>query len=163
MILPNGGETPTEIRVQSPLFRNRRLGCPLVPGSMRNRDKSLAVCSGDRGEDEACCLRSGTWKAEFGPWTFQHPVSGSPDSTKRHRKRSAIERKFSQVKNSDVIGLRPGSFRLRGVTFMTLLFTVAAVTHNLRLPGQGRGRDPGQPTDGRAPGCGVAAGRQRRR
>ena len=77
MLLPNGGETPSEIRVQSPLFRNRGLGCPLVPGSTRNRDKSLAVYSGEHREDEGCCLRNGTWKAEFAPWTFQYPVYGS--------------------------------------------------------------------------------------
>jgi hypothetical protein len=151
MLLPNGGETPSEIRVQSPLFRNRRLGCPLVPGSMRNRDKSLAVCSGEHREDEGCCLRNGTWKAEFAPWTFQYPVYGSPDWTKKYGRRSAIERKFSQVKNSDVIGLRPGSFRLRGVTSMTILFTVAAVTHNLRLQARAVAETRGSPPTGELP------------
>ncbi|MHB1626179.1 MAG: transposase [Candidatus Dormibacteria bacterium] len=148
MLLPNGGETPSEIRVQSPLFRNRRLGCPLVPGSMRNRDKSLAVCSGEHREDEGCCLRNGTWKAEFAPWTFQYPVYGSPVWVKQFAKRSAIERKFSQMKNPNVIGLRPGSFRLRGLTSMTLLATMAAVAHNIRLEARavpvGRGSPPEQ-------------------
>lgn len=74
---------------------------------MRNRDKSLTVCSGDHGEDEVCCLRDGTRKSEFAPWTCPHPVYGSPSWTKEYRKRSAIERKFSPIKNSNVIGLRP--------------------------------------------------------
>jgi len=148
MLLPNGGETPSEIRVQSPLFRNRRLGCPLVPGSMRNRDKSLAVCPGEHREDEGCCLRNGTWKAEFAPWTFQYPVYGSSAWVKQFAKRSAIERKFSQMKNPNVIGLRPGSFRLRGLTSMTLLATIAAVAQNIRLEARavpvGRGSPPEQ-------------------
>ena len=118
---------------------------------MRNRDKSLAVCSGEHREDEGCCLRNGTWKAEFAPWTFQYPVYGSPVWVKQFAKRSAIERKFSQVKNSDVIGLRPGSFRLRGVTSMTLLFTVAAVPHNLRLQARAVAETRGSPPTGELP------------
>ena len=67
---------------------------------------------------------------------------------KQFAKRSAIERKFSQMKNPNVIGLRPGSFRLRGLTSMTLLATMAAVAHNIRLEAraapEGRASPPEQ-------------------
>jgi len=49
--------------------------------------------------------------------------------------RSSIERSFNLMKNRDVIGLRPGEFRLRGLANMTLLLGLAAVAVNLHLQG----------------------------
>ena len=41
---------------------------------MRKRDLRLEVCSGQHGDEEACCIRSATFKAEFADKVFQYPV-----------------------------------------------------------------------------------------
>lgn len=132
-LLPHGRPTPTGARVTSPLFRSRRLGCPQVPGSMRQRDPKLANCSGNHGEDEACCIRSATFKADSAPLTYQYPVWGTEDWEKRYNKRSNVERGFSTLKNPDVIGMTPGLYRIRGLVKMSLLVACMFAAHNLHL------------------------------
>jgi hypothetical protein len=133
--LPNGKGSPTSIRLQSPVFRNRGFGCPKVEGSMRRRNRAFPVCDGNHGSDEGCAVANGTWKAKFAPRTFQFPFWGSPDWEDEYGMRSSIERSFNLMKNRDVIGLRPGEFRLRGLANMTLLLGLAAVAVNLHLQG----------------------------
>ena len=133
--LPNGKGTPTSVRVQSPLFRNRRFGCPQVPGSMRRRDPAFPVCDGNHGPDEGCAIANGTWKAKYAPRTFQFPFWGGPEWGREYAYRSAIERTFNLMKNRDVVGLRSGEFLLRGLANMTLLLGLAAVAVNLHLQG----------------------------
>jgi hypothetical protein len=132
-MLPHGRPGPWSARVTSPLCRGRRLGCPKVPGSMRKRDLKLAVCSGDHGDDEACCMRSGTFKSEFAPLAYQYPVWGTKEWAKKYAKRTNVERGFSTLKNPDVIGLAPGLYRIRGLVKMSILVVCMFVAHNLHL------------------------------
>jgi hypothetical protein len=132
-LVANGKGTPTSVRVQSPLFRNRRFGCPHVPGSMRRRDLALPVCDGNHAPDEACALANATWRSKDAPWTFQRPVWGTREWRNQYKRRSAIERSFNLLKNADVVGLRPGEFRLRGLANMTMLVALGFVAVNLHL------------------------------
>ncbi|HVC23024.1 MAG TPA: hypothetical protein VNH82_06320 [Candidatus Dormibacteraeota bacterium] len=132
-LLPHGRPTPSGARVTSPLFRNRALGCPKVPGSMRKRDPKLATCSGAHGDNEACCIRSASFKAEYAPLTYQYPVWGTPEWEHRYNKRTNVERGFSTLKNPDVIGMMPGLYRIRGLIKMSLLVACMFVAHNLHL------------------------------
>jgi hypothetical protein len=100
---------------------------------MRKRDLKLAVCSGDHGDDEACCIRSGTFKSEFAPLTYQYPIWGTKDWAEKYAKRTNVERGFSTLKNPDVIGLAPGLYRIRGLVKMSLLVACLFVAHNLHL------------------------------
>ncbi|MGC2190865.1 MAG: transposase [Candidatus Dormiibacterota bacterium] len=134
--LPNGKGSPTSIRLQSPLFRNRGFACPKVEGSIRRWDEDSPVCDGNHAADEGCAVANGTWKAQYAPRTFQFPFWGSPDWVDEFGMRSSIERSFNLMKNRDVIGLRPGEFRLRGIANMTLLLGLAAVAVNLHLQGR---------------------------
>lgn len=132
-LLPHGKPAPGAARVESPLFRNRRLGCPLVPGSMRKRDPKLMPCSGEHGLDEACCIKSATFKAEFAPTAYQFPIWGTPAWEKKYAKRTNVERGFSTLKNPDVIGMSPGLYRMRGRIKMSVLIACMWVAHNLHL------------------------------
>jgi hypothetical protein len=100
---------------------------------MRQRDPKLATCSGNHGDDEACCIRSATFKADSAPLTYQYPVWGTEDWEKRYNKRSNVERGFSTLKNPDVIGLTPGLYRIRGLVKMSLLVACMFAAHNLHL------------------------------
>jgi hypothetical protein len=132
-LLPHGRPGPWSARVTSPLFRGRRLGCPNVPGSMRKRDLKLAVCSGDHSDDQACCMRSGTFKSEFAPLSYQYPIWGAKDWAKKYAKRTNVERGFSTLKNPDVISSAPGLYRIRGLVKMSILVACMFVAHNLHL------------------------------
>jgi len=132
-LLPHGKPTPSAARLESPLFRNRRLGCPLVPGSMRKCDPKLMPCSGEHGIDEACCIRSATFKADFAPLAYQYPIWGTPAWEKKYAKRTNVERGFSTLKNPDVIGMSPGLYRMRGRIKMSVLIACMWVAHNLHL------------------------------
>ena len=132
-LLPHGKPTPTSARVESPLVRKRRLGCPLVPGSMRKRDPRLMPCTGQHGSDEACCIKSATFKTKFAPLAYQYPIWGTPEWEKKYAKRTNVERGFSTLKNPDVIGLAPGLFRIRRLVKVSMLAACMFVAHNLHL------------------------------
>ena len=132
-LLPHGAPAPDSARVESPLFRNRRLGCPLVPGSMRKHDPKLIACSGKHRSDQACCIKSATFKAKFAPLAYQYPIWGTPGWEKKYAKRTNVERGFSTLKNPDVIGLAPGLFRIRTLIKMSVLAACMFVAHNLHL------------------------------
>lgn len=137
-LLPYGKPEPGQTRVTSPLARlakkrEGRLGCPKVPGSMRNRDKKLVACDGNHGEYEACCLKTATFKAAYAPLVYQAPVWGTEDWEKLYAKRSNVERGYSTLKNPDVIGLTRGLFHMRGLASFSLLAACMWVAHNLYL------------------------------
>jgi hypothetical protein len=132
-LLPHGHPTPTAARVTSPHFRNRRLGCAKIRSSLRNYDPNLAVCPGRHGEDEACCIRSATFKVESAPLAYQYPIWGTPAWEEKYAKRTNVERGFSTLKNPDVIGLAPGLFRIRTLIKMSVLAACMFVAHNLHL------------------------------
>ncbi|MGH7609252.1 MAG: hypothetical protein ACREOD_04830 [Candidatus Dormibacteria bacterium] len=131
--LPHGRPTPSAARLTSPLHRKRRLGCPLVPGSMRKFDPRLATCSGKHGLDEACCIRTAVFKSDYAPLAYQYPIWGSSEWEEKYAKRTNVERGFSTLKNPDVIGLAPGLYGMRGRIKMSLLVACMWVAHNLRL------------------------------
>jgi hypothetical protein len=133
-----GKPSPTGTRVMSPLLRPAkhqagRLGCPKVPGSMRNRDRSLVACSGQHGDDEACCIKTATFKAAYAPQSYQTPIWGTRAWEEKYAKRTNVERGYSTVKNPDVIGLKRGLFHMRGLPNFSLLVTCAWIAHNLYL------------------------------
>jgi hypothetical protein len=135
---PHGKPTPTGARVISPLLRPRknqagRLGCPKVPGSMRNRDRSLIACTGKHADDKACCLKTVTFKAAYAPQSYQTPIWGTLEWEAKYAKRTNVERGYSTVKNPDVIGLKRGLFHMRGLPNFSLLVTCAWIAHNLYL------------------------------
>lgn len=132
-LMVHGRPDPHGARVTSPLHRNRRLGCPKVPGSMRKRDPKLAICGGGHGDNEACGIGSATFKSEVVPQTFQYPVWGTEAWAKKYAKRTNVERGFSSLKNPDVIGLTPGLYRMRGLVKMSILVACMWVAHNLHL------------------------------
>lgn len=137
-LVDHGKPTPTGVRVRSPLYKpskstKGRLGCPKVPGSMRHRDKSLVSCSGDHGPDEACCLKTATFKAAYAPQSYQTPVWGTAEWEEMYAKRSNVERGYSTLKNPDVIGLTKGLFHMRGLPNVSLLVACLRVAHNLHL------------------------------
>lgn len=122
----------------SPLLRvakrqEGRLGCPKVPGSMRSRDKTLIPCPGDHGLDEACCLKTATFKAAFAPQSYQTPIWGTPDWEAKYAKRTNVERGYSTIKNPAVIGLNKGLFHMRGLPNFSLLVSCMWIAHNLYL------------------------------
>jgi len=41
---------------------------------MCRRDPKLAVCDGGPGDNEACCIRSATFKSEFVPQAYQYLI-----------------------------------------------------------------------------------------
>jgi hypothetical protein len=100
---------------------------------MRKRDLKLAVCSGDHSDDQACCMRSGTFKSEFAPLSYQYPIWGAKDWAKKYAKRTNVERGFSTLKNPDVISSAPGLYRIRGLVKMSILVACMFVAHNLHL------------------------------
>jgi hypothetical protein len=129
---------PTGARVISPLSRPRknhagRLGCPKVPGSMRNRDRSLIAGTGKHDDDKACCLKTVTFKAAYAPQSYQTPIWGTLEWEAKYAKRTNVERGYSTVKNPDVIGLKRGLFHMRGLPSFSLLVTCAWIAHNLYL------------------------------
>lgn len=137
-LLPHGSPTPKGNRVMSPLFRRSkrregRLGCPKVPGSMRGFDKSLVPCPGNHGLNQACCLKTATFKAAYAPLSYQSPIWGTPDWEATYAKRSNVERGYSTLKNPDVIGLTKGMFHMRGLPNFSLLVTCMWIAHNLYL------------------------------
>ena len=128
-----GRPSPTKARVMSPLLRGRKLGCPKVPGSMRGRDPSLAVCDGNHGDDEACCLKSGTFKAEYSPMGYQVPPWGTKEWRQKYARRSGVERSYSMLKNKNVAGITKEHFELRGKINVSLLLMIGWVSVNLHL------------------------------
>jgi hypothetical protein len=134
-LLTHGQPTPTSARVTSPLFRNRRLACAKIRSSLRNYDPRLAVCPGRHGGDEACCIRSATFKSESAPLAYQYPIWGTPAWEEKYAKRTNVERGFSTLKNPDVVGLTPGLFRIRTLVKVSMLAACMFVAHNLLLRG----------------------------
>ncbi|HVC39076.1 MAG TPA: hypothetical protein VNH20_03750 [Candidatus Dormibacteraeota bacterium] len=137
-LLPFGRPRPDQTRVMSPLARRTkkpqgRLGCPRVPGSMRSRDRTLVACAGEHGDDEACCLKTATFKAAYAPLTHQYPIWGTKDWETAYAKRSNVERGYSTFKNPDVIGLTKGLFHMRGLPSFSLLAACMWVANNLYL------------------------------
>lgn len=100
---------------------------------MRRPYQPFEACSGEHRDDEACCIRSATFKAKFAKEAFQYPVWGTPDWGDTFAKRSNVERGFSSLKNPDVIGLSPGLYRVRGRVKMSLLVDCMFAAHNLHL------------------------------
>jgi hypothetical protein len=99
-LLPYGKPGPDMTRVTSPLARRAkkkegRLGCPKVPGSMRSRDLKLVACDGNHGDDEACCLKTATFKAAYATLSYQYPIFGTKVWEKTYAKRSNVERGYS--------------------------------------------------------------------
>jgi hypothetical protein len=137
-LVAHGKPTPTGVRVRSPLYipsksTKGRLGCPKVPGSMRGFDKSLVPCPGNHGLDEACCLKTATFKAAYAPLSYQTPNWGTKEWEEIYAKRSNVERGYSTLKNPDVIGLTKGMFHMRGLPNFSLLVTCMWIAHNLYL------------------------------
>ncbi|HUY56427.1 MAG TPA: hypothetical protein VMV12_01165 [Candidatus Micrarchaeaceae archaeon] len=115
-------------------------------------------CSGEHGLDEACCIKSATFKAEFAPTAYQFPIWGTPAWEKKYAKRTNVERGFSTLKNPNVIGLAPGLFRIRTLIKMSVLAACMFVAHNLHLrmvdehrQSKGWPRLRRQPKPGRSP------------
>ncbi|MGA9776527.1 MAG: hypothetical protein WBU92_11520 [Candidatus Dormiibacterota bacterium] len=129
----HGRPIPTKARVVSPLFRGRKLGCPKVPGSMRGRDPKLAVCDGNHGADEACCIKTGTFKAEYSPMGFQVPHWGTKEWRQQYARRSGVERSYNLFKSKNVVGLTKEHFQLRGNINVALLSMIGWVAVNLHL------------------------------
>jgi len=123
----------TAVRVVSPVFRRRQMGCKRMPHTVRTCDPTLAVCPGDHGPDDACCLKNGVWRAERAPWTYQCPAWGSRAWQTLYARRSAIERRFNMLKNADCVGFASGRIRWRGLPAVTLLCALGWVAHNLQL------------------------------
>ncbi len=133
-LVAHGQPTPTKARVSSPLFRGRKMGCPKVPGSMRGRDPKLAVCEGNHnGYDEACCLKTGTFRAEYAPMGYQHPAWGTKAWRQEYARRSGVERSYNLFKSQNVIGMTKEHFQLRGAINVALLSLVGWVSVNLHL------------------------------
>ena len=135
-LVPHGKPTPDQVRLSSPVLRRKAvnaLGCPKVPGSMRRRDPRLAVCDGNHGYDEACCINAATLKAEEIPSIFQFPFWGTPEWEEKYAKRTNVERGFSSFKNPDVIGMTKGQFHYRHVPNVALLTTFMWGAHNLHI------------------------------
>ncbi|HUY54511.1 MAG TPA: hypothetical protein VMV23_05075 [Candidatus Nanopelagicaceae bacterium] len=132
-MLVHGRPSPTKARVVSPLCRGRKLGCPKVPGSMRGRDPKLAVCDGNHGDDEACCIKTGTFKAEYSPLGYQVPHWGTKEWRQQYARRSGVERSYSLFKNKNVVGMSKEHFQLRGQINVSLLAMIGWVAVNLHL------------------------------
>jgi hypothetical protein len=98
---------------------------------MRKRDPKLLVCAGQHRDDDACCIRSATFKTKFAPLAYQFPVWGTPAWEEKCAKRTNVERGFSSLKNPAVIGLTPGLYRIRGRIKMSLPVACMWVAHNL--------------------------------
>jgi hypothetical protein len=133
---PHGRPTPGRVRLSSPVLRRKTtnaLGCPKVPGSMRRRDPRLAVCDGNHGDDEACCIKTATLKAEELPSIYQYPFWGTPEWEEKYAKRTNVERGFSTFKNPDVIGMTKGQFHYRHIPNVSLLVTLMWGAHNLHI------------------------------
>jgi hypothetical protein len=133
---PHGRPTPKQVRLSSPVLRRKRtnaLGCRKVPGSMRRRDPRLAACDGNHGDDEACCIKTATLKAEELPSIFQYPFWGTPEWEEKYAKRTNVERGFSTFKNPDVIGMTKGQFHYRHIPNLSLLVTFMWGAHNLHI------------------------------
>ena len=135
-LVSHGKPTPKQVRLSSPVLRRKRtnaLGCPKVPGSMRRRDPRLAACDGNHGDDEACCIKTATLKAEELPSIFQYPFWGTPEWEEKYAKRTNVERGFSTFKNPDVIGMTKGQFHYRHIPNVSLLVTFMWGAHNLHI------------------------------
>lgn len=135
-LVPHGKPTPDQVRLSSPVLRRKAknaLGCPRVPGSMRRRDPRLAVCDGNHGDDEACCIKAATLKANEVPTIFQFPFWGTLEWEEKYAKRTNVERGFSSFKNPDVIGLTKGQFHYRHLPNVSLLVTLMWGAHNLHI------------------------------
>ncbi len=100
---------------------------------MRGRDPSLAVCDGNHGDDEACCLKSGTFKAEYSPMGYQVPPWGTKEWRQKYARRSGVERSYSMLKNKNVAGITKEHFELRGKINVGLLLMIGWVSVNLHL------------------------------
>ncbi len=135
-LVAHGKPTPGQVRLSSPVLRRKSqhaLGCPKVPVSMRRRDPSLPVCDGNHGDDEACCIKTATLKAEEVRSIFQFPFWGTPEWEEKYAKRTNVERGFSSLKNPDVIGLTKGQFHYRHIPNLSLLVTFMWGAHNLHI------------------------------
>ncbi len=135
-LVAHGKPTPGQVRLSSPVLRRKSqhaLGCPKLPVSMRRRDPRLPVCDGNHGDDEACCIKTATLRAEEIPSIFQFPFWGSPEWEEKYAKRTNVERGFSSFKNPDVIGLTKGQFHYRHLPNVALLVTFMWGAHNLHL------------------------------
>ena len=97
------------------------------------RDPKLAVCDGNHADDEACCIKTATRRAEAIPSIFQFPSWGTPAWEETYAKRTNVERGFSTFKNPDVIGLTKGQSHYRHIPNMVLLVTFMWGAHNLHL------------------------------
>lgn len=100
---------------------------------MNNRDPKLAVCDGKHGDDEACCIKTATFKSKYAPMGFQYPVWGTKGWRAEYGRRSGVERSYNLFKNKNVAGMTKEHFQLRGQMNVSLLAALAWVGVNLRL------------------------------
>lgn len=124
---------------------------------MERRDKRLAVCEGNHGLDEACCIRTATFKAKYAPMAYQFPLWKSEDWTKLYNRRTAIENSYSIFKSDDGEAMTVGRFKLKGLVNVTLLSLVGWVAVNLHRRRLERERAPSVDPPGRRRLVGLAA------
>lgn len=87
----------------------------------------------DHSDNEACCIRTATFKSSYAPLAFQGVTWGTPDWGIKFAERTNVERGFSTLKNPDVIGLAKGLYHMRGLPNFSVLSTCMWIAHNLYL------------------------------
>lgn len=129
---PHATPQPGRARITSPARRGR-IRCRHVPESTQHPDPTLPTCRTKHPPTEACGIGTLTYTQEAAPRTWQWPRWGSPDWEHLYKRRSAVERYFANLKSETSGNLRPGAFRLRGLTNVALCLAIATITTNLVL------------------------------
>jgi len=116
-----------------------KLRCPLVEASLNLSFSHPSVTQAPSSPPRCCRQRSITVAPQVNDKTRQKHPYPSPIHRRSYARRTAAERAYARLADPAGEGVRRGWCRLFGTAKNTLMYSLAAVVHNLRLL-ESRGR-----------------------
>ena len=110
-----------------------KLRCPLVEASLNLSFSHPSVTEAPSSPPRCCRQRSITVAPQVNDKTRQKHPYPSPVHRRSYARRTAAERAYARLADPAGEGLRRGWCRLFGTAKNTLMYSLAAVVHNLRL------------------------------
>jgi len=110
-----------------------KLRCPLVEASLNLSFSHPSVTQAPSSPPRCCRQRSITVAPQVNDKTRQKHPYPSPVHRRSYARRTAAERAYARLADPAGEGVRRGWCRLFGTAKNTLMYSLAAVVHNLRL------------------------------
>jgi hypothetical protein len=110
-----------------------KLRCPLVEASLNLSFSHPSVTQAPSSPPRCCRQRSITVAPQVNDKTRQKHPYPSPIHRRSYARRTAAERAYARLADPAGEGVRRGWCRLFGTAKNTLMYSLAAVVHNLRL------------------------------